>query len=109
MARMPWWRMGATMGSGNGGPRLFGKGRSADPQGPGLQDDEVACFPTVHSISWGWPKWSSQLQGDVRQVPDLVIGEAGGLGLLRRQGNLLHSPAGPQARATSFFGHPGAG
>ena len=93
----------------DGGPLLFGKGRGADPQGPGLEDDEVARLPHGPLDILGLAEMVLQFQGDFRQGPDLVVGEAGGLGLLRRQGNFLHSPGRAAGEGHGFFGHPALG
>ena len=97
------------MGSEDGRPLLFGKGRGADPQRPGLQDDHVVRLAHGPLDILGLAEMVLQLQGDVRQGPDLVVGEAGGLGLLRRQGDFLHPPGRPRRRGPRVFRPPGAG
>ena len=100
---------GGHHGFGDGGPLLFGKGRGADPQGPGLEDDEVARLPHGPLDILGVAEVVLQLQGDFGQGPDLVVGEAGGLGLLRGQGNFFHSPGRAAGEGDGFFGHPALG
>jgi hypothetical protein len=89
---------GGRHGFGDGGALLFGKGRGADPQGPGLEDDEVARLPHGPLDILGVAEVVLQLQGDFGQGLNLVVGEAGGLGLFRREISAT-PPAALQARA----------
>ena len=74
-----------------------------------MQDDEVARLPHGPLDILGLAEMFLQLQGDVGQGPDLVVGEAGGLGLRRLQGDLLHAPGRAAGEGHGFFGHPAPG
>jgi hypothetical protein len=71
-----------------------------------LQNDNVSGLPHGPLNILGLAEMFFQIQGDFGQSPDLVVGEAGRLSLLRLQGNFLHPSSSAADEGHGLLGYP---